>query len=153
MYIDFMERSRYCLSPEKQDRGYWLERIFFEILELENISYKKSYKTQNEQIDGHFKFNSFDYLVEIKWTEDPVKQKDISIFEGKLRTKGQSTRGFILSISGFDESATRAATKDNPMLIFMDAAEFIAILSGYISFGDQFISKEDALVRLGKVYR
>lgn len=141
------------IGQKKQERAFWLERIFYDILELEQIDHKKSYKTTNEQIDGHFKFNKFDYLVEIKWTNNQVLQEDVSIFEGKLSSKGQSTRGFILSISGFSDGAVKKAMTTPPKIIFMDGTEFMAVLNGYNSFYDLFISKEDGFVRLGKVYK
>lgn len=149
----FFEFIKLTTEKDKKERGFWLEKIFYEILELEQMEHKKSYRKGYEQIDGQFKFKSFDYLVEIKWTESKVKQKDVSIFNGKLATKGQSTRGFILSISGFDESAIHIATKDKPKLIFMDASEFMSILEDRNKFYDVFLTKEDSLVRFGKVYK
>ena len=149
----FFEFAKLTTQKDKQERGFWLERAFYKILELERIEHKKSYKNGYEQIDGQFKFKSFDYLVEIKWTATTVKQKDISIFDKKIETKGQSTRGFILSISGFCESAVNIATKNNPRLIFMDVTEFISVLDGRNKFYDIFLTKEDNLVKLGKVYK
>ncbi len=149
----FLEYAKITTQKEKQERGFWLEKSFYELLELEQIRNTKSYRNGHEQIDGHFKFKAFDYLVEIRWTDSQVKQKDISIFDGKLATKGQSTRGFILSISGFDKSAVDTATKGKPKLIFMDASEFMSILDGRNKFYDIFLSKEDGLARFGKVYK
>jgi len=149
----FFEYTKETEQSKKQERGFWLEKVFYEILELEQIEHRKSYKTETEQIDGHFKFNKFDYLVEIKWTDNPVAQNDVSIFEGKLLNKGQSTRGFILSMSGFTDSAIKRATTTPPKIIFMDATEFISILENHYSFYDLFMTKEDNFVRLGKVYK
>jgi len=150
---EFYDFSKVTEQRKKQERGYWLEKNFYELLELENIEHGKPYKNKNEQIDGHLKFKSFDYLVETKWTESQVKQKDISIFEGKLATKGQSTRGFILSISGFDDSAIQSAQNGTPRIIFMDAVEFISILELRCKLYDILLTKENNLVKFGKVYK
>lgn len=148
----FFEYCKETTHGKKQERAFWLEEKFYDLLGLERIEHTRPYRTKYEQIDGHFKFKSFDYLVEIKWTADQVQQSDISIFDGKIETKGQSTRGFLLSISGFSESAICAATKKSPRLIFMDASELLSVLEGRNSFYDVFCTKEDRLVRLGKVY-
>ncbi|MCI5050868.1 MAG: restriction endonuclease [Candidatus Pacebacteria bacterium] len=145
---EFYQRANQNTMEQKQQRGFWLEKIFYEILELENIEHTKSYKTKSEQIDGHFKFKSFDYLVEIKWTEDRVKQKDVDIFLGKIKKKAQSNRGCILSMSGFDESAIEASKTDRN-LIFIDATKFISIIERRITFYDVMKDAEDTLVRHG----
>ncbi|MBS3767998.1 MAG: restriction endonuclease [Candidatus Cloacimonetes bacterium] len=149
----FYEYTKVDSIKEKQNRGYWLEEYFYKLLELENIEHSKPYKTKTEQVDGHFKFKSFDYLVEIRWRKEQVKQKDISIFEGKIDSKGQSTRGFMLSISGFDQSAIMAAERKNPKLIFMDGNELNNILERITTFYDIFCQKEHILVKYGKVYK
>lgn len=67
-----------------QMRGYRLEDLFFELLHLSEVERTKPYRTPNgEQIDGHFKYDKFDYLVEAKWTAGLTKQEDLSIFDGK----------------------------------------------------------------------
>lgn len=145
---------KYSTSKNRQEAGYWLESAFYKILELEQIEHTKPYKTESEQIDGHFKMNSWDYLVEIKWTKEPVKQKDVSIFDGKIKTKAQSTRGFILSIAGFDASAViNAENSGSPRLIFCDVQDLIAVLEERASFKDLLKTREDVLVRYGKVYK
>ena len=63
------------LTP--QERGYSLEDLFFDLLYFNEFDYTKPYRTSDgEQIDGHFKYEKFDYLVEAKWTESQTKQKE-----------------------------------------------------------------------------
>lgn len=150
---EFLNYCNIKSQKEKQERGYWLERCFFDILGLENFEHKRPYKTETEQIDGHFKFNKFDYLVELKWVSDPISQEDISIFDGKLSNKGQSTRGVIVSISGFGDSAIKKAETTPPKLIFLDGTEFMMLLENRVSFFDLFTTREDTFVRQGKIYK
>lgn len=149
----FIKYSQMTDQKDKQERGFWLEKAFFKVLELEKFDFSNPYRTEYEQIDGHFKFESFDYLVEIKWTHDLVKQRDISVLDGKIKKKAQSNRGCIVAISGFDKSAIDFATRDNPNLIFIDGNEIMQILEQYVTFYDLLKSKEDNLVRFGKVYK
>ncbi len=138
-------------TPQK--RGFDLEKIFFEILELEEFEYVKPYRHPGEQIDGQFNYAKFDYLVEIKWIKDEVKQKELSIFDGKIRGKAQSTRGLFLAVNYFDKNAVIKYTGDSPRIILMDGQEFMNILEGRITLFDCLKFKIDALVRLGDIYR
>jgi hypothetical protein len=136
----------------KQMRGYAIERLLFDILALEELEYKPPYKTNGEQIDGYFKFDKFDYLVETKWTEEISGQNELSIFDGKIRGKAQSTRGFILSINGFSQTAINKYSGDSPRIILMDGQDLMAVLEERITFYDLMKFKSDIFVRKGEIY-
>ena len=134
-----------------QQRGYRLEKLFFELLRINKFQYTPPYKTDGEQIDGHFIYEKFDYLVEIKWTKDITKQKDLSIFDGKIRGKAQSTRGLFLSANGFDNNSILKFSGDNPRIILMNGEDLSLILNGTFSLFDAIKVKVDAIVRYGKI--
>jgi restriction endonuclease Mrr len=134
-----------------QKRGFELEKLFFRLLEVCEFEFNKPFRTDSEQIDGHFKFEKFDYLVEVKWEKEPTKQKDLSIFDGKIRGKAQSTRGFFLSAAGFDEKAVDKFSGDAPRIILMTGEDLVYILLGRISFFDVLKAKTDAIVRRGQI--
>lgn len=136
-----------------QKRGFDLEKIFFELLDLEEFECTKPYRHPGEQIDGHFNFGKFDYLVEVKWTKRKTKQNDLSIFDGKIKGKAQSTRGLFLSVNGFEDNAIRKYSGDSPRIIFMDGQELTNILEGRRTFYDCIKFKVDALVRFGDIYK
>ncbi len=138
------------LTP--QQRGFKLEELFFDLLQLNEFEYSKPYRTPDgEQIDGHFRYEKFDYLVEVKWTDGLTKQKDLSIFDGKIRGKAQSTRGLFLSANGFDDNAVAKFSGDSPRIILMTGADLAIILSDQISFHDAMKAKVDAIVRFGNI--
>lgn len=136
-----------------QQRGFELERVFFELLELEEFEFSKPYRQSGEQIDGYFSYTKFDYLVEIKWIKDPTSQSELSVFDGKIRGKAQSTRGLFLAVNGFGENAITKYSGDSPRIILMDGAELTSILEGRRTFFDLLRFKVDALVRYGDIYR
>jgi Restriction endonuclease len=138
------------LTP--QQRGYKLEELFFELLRINEFKYSNPYKKNGEQIDGHFIYEKFDYLVELKWTKDTTKQKDLSIFDGKIRGKLQSTRGLFLAANGFDENAVIKFSGDSPRIILMDGEDLSLILNGTFSLFDALKIKVDAIVRHGEIY-
>lgn len=136
-----------------QQRGYKLEAIFGNLLQLSELEYSKSYKTSDgEQIDGHFKYEKFDYLIESKWEKGLIKQKDLSIFDGKIRGKAQSTRGLFLAANGFDINAVAKFSGDSPRIILMTGEDLAIILSGKVIFHDAMKAKVEAIVRYGKIH-
>lgn len=138
------------LSP--QQRGFNLEILFFDLLHFAEFDHTKPYRTTDgEQIDGHFKFEKFDYLVEVKWISGTTKQKDLSIFDGKIRGKAQSTRGLFLSAEGFDDNAVNKFSGDAPRIILMTGEDLAIILSGTIEIFDVMKAKIDAIVRYGNI--
>jgi restriction endonuclease Mrr len=135
-----------------QQRGFKLEQLFFQLLHLSEFEHTKPYRTPGqEQIDGHFRHEKFDYLVEAKWTKELTKQPDLSIFDGKIRGKAQSTRGFFISANGFDNMAVQKYSGDSPRIILMTGEDLALILGGRVLFVDAMKAKVDAIVRFGKI--
>lgn len=135
-----------------QQRGYKLEDIFSDLLQLSELEYSRPYKIPDgEQIDGHFRYEKFDYLVESKWEEGLIKQKDLSIFDGKIKGKAQSTRGLFLSANGFDPNAVNKFSGDAPRIILMSGEDLALILGGQVLFTDAMKAKVEAIVRYGNI--
>lgn len=135
-----------------QQRGYKLEEIFCDLLQLSELEYSKPYKTPDgEQIDGHFKYEKFDYLIESKWEDGQIKQKDLSIFDGKIKGKAQSTRGLFLAANGFDENAVNKFSGDSPRIILMTGEDLAMVLNGRVLFHDAMKAKIEAIVRYGNI--
>ena len=138
------------LTP--QQRGFKLEDLFFDLLQFSEFEYSKPYRTPDgEQIDGHFKYEKFDYLVEAKWIDGLTKQKDLSIFDGKIRGKAQSTRGFFISANDFDKNAVNKFSGDAPRIVLMNGQDLAMVLSGQFTFFDALKAKINAIVRYGNI--
>jgi restriction endonuclease Mrr len=135
-----------------QQRGFKLEQLFFQLLHISEFEHTKPYRTPGqEQIDGHFRCEKFDYLVEVKWTQELTKQPDLSVFDGKIRGKAQSTRGFFISANGFDTTAVQKYSGDSPRIILMTGEDLALVLCGRVLFTDAMRAKVDAIVRLGNI--
>ncbi len=135
-----------------QKRGFELEILIAELLRVNEFDFIKSYKTDSEQIDGYLKFEGFDYLLEMKWTDGLTSQKDLSIFDGKIRGKAQSTRGIFISMNGFDNNVIVKFSNDSPRIILMTGEDLALVLNGTRSLYDVICAKVDALVRYGNIY-
>ena len=138
------------VSP--QARGFALEDLFFDLLAFSEFEFTPPFRTPHgEQIDGHFRYEKFDYIVETKWTKALTKQPEVSVFDGKIRGKAQSTRGFFLSANGFDPNAIEKFSGDAPRIILMTGEDLALILNGQLDFSDAMKAKVDAIVRKGQI--
>jgi hypothetical protein len=89
------------INPDRQSAGYSLEDLLKDLFALFEIEYRKSYKTPTQQIDGSFRFEGFDYLVEAKWRKDFPSEQEIGGFKHKVDGVLESTRGLFVSVQGF----------------------------------------------------
>ena len=141
-----------AVSMTPQQRGFDLETLFFDLLHFAEIEHAKPYRTADgEQIDGHFKYEKFDYLVEAKWISGQTKQKDLSIFDGKIRGKAQSTRGLFIAAEDFDDNAVQKFSGDAPRIVLMSGEDLAIVLNGQVPMFDALKAKVDAIVRYGNI--
>lgn len=69
--IEELKMEYYSLfsSENPQERGYCLEKIVADLFKINDIDHHDSYRNSSntQQLDGYFRFEGFDYLVEMKW--------------------------------------------------------------------------------------
>ncbi|MCC6862999.1 MAG: hypothetical protein IT158_30775 [Bryobacterales bacterium] len=138
---------------DPQKRGYGLEDLLAELFEVHEIAYRRPYRTATEQIDGHFEFRGFDYLVEARWRVEPPSEADLAAFKTKVDKKLTSTRGLFVSIVGFRPEVvmefTRGVTSN---IVLMDGADLSLILEGHISLLDALDAKINKAAQEGIIY-
>lgn len=144
--------STLLTSNNPQSRGYSLENLLKEMFELNEIEYHKSYKTSTGQIDGHFYFEGFDYLVEARWRKDQPTVSEVGGFKVKVDKVIESTRGLFVAVQGIREKVIREFTGEGANLIFMDGGDLAYILEGRISLRDALKLKIEKAVQEGKVF-
>ena len=134
-------------------RGYSLEDLLADLFEAHEIQYRRPYRTPTVQIDGHFKFKGFDYLVEAKWRQAPPALSDIGGFKTKVDGMIQSTRGLFLSMIGFRQEVVLAITAGGPSkLVLMDGQDLSLILEGHVSLEDALDLKIGKAAQEGIIY-
>jgi len=131
--------------------GYSLEDILEQLFPLFEIDYRKSYKTDTQQIDGCFKYDGFDYLVEAKWRADQPNESEIGGFERKVDTKLDSTRGVFLSINGFRDEVISKFEGKGSKILFMTGEDLNYLLDGKIDLKEAIKIKIDKAAQEGKV--
>lgn len=70
-----------------QQRGFDLERLLEDLFRANLLEYRGSFRTATQQIDGAFKFEKFDYLVEVKWTQHEATLEALNAFKAKVDRK------------------------------------------------------------------
>lgn len=142
-----------CSAPDRQARGYQLEDLVSQLFALYDIRYHKPYRTDTEQVDGHFHFRGFDYLVETRWRQEQTTLADLLAFKGKVDRKIESTRGLFISVSGFrpdvDEYLRQAGSAN---LILMDGQDLALILDARPSLIDALQVKADKASQQGRLF-
>lgn len=124
------------INPDRQKAGYSLEELVKDLFALFEIEYKKSYKTTTQQIDGHFRFEGFDYLVEARWRNEMPTESEIGGFKQKVDTKLESTRGIFISVLGFRKEVIDQFSKGGGNIILMDGTHLIQVLEGRFDLRD-----------------
>jgi len=137
---------------DRQKAGYALEDILERLFPIFDIEYRKTYRTSTQEIDGHFKFEGFNYLVEAKWRSDQPTEGEISIFKRKIDTKLESTRGIFVSINGFREEVIKKFEEPGNNILFFNGEDISFILEGMIGLDEVIRNKIDKAAQEGKVF-
>ncbi|ALG60508.1 MULTISPECIES: restriction endonuclease [Citromicrobium] len=93
------------LAP--QPRGYAFEDFLKRAFDLFGLKAREPFRNIGEQIDGSFLLDDQIYLLEAKWTRDPIGVADLHAFHGKL-DKAAWTRGVFVSYGGFTNEGLTA---------------------------------------------
>jgi hypothetical protein len=140
------------MNQNRQSAGYSLEDLLRELFSLFELEYRKSYRTETQQIDGHFNFLGFDYLVEAKWRNDQPTEQELGGFQRKVNNKLESTRGLFVSVLGFRPEVAEQFNGHGTNLILMDGRDLIHILDGRTDLRDALKRKIERAAQEGIVF-
>jgi hypothetical protein len=140
-------------NETSQRRGYSLEELLAQLFEAHELVYRRPYRTETEQIDGHFQFEGFDYLVEARWRVGPPGEADLAAFKHKVDKKLISTRGLFVSIPGYRQEVVfdfTRGTRSN--IVLMNGEDLALILEGHVSLTDALKYKIEKAAQEGLIY-
>lgn len=140
------------VSDNRQEAGYSLEDLLADLFSLFEFEYRKPYRTGTQQIDGHFSFHGFDYLVEAKWRKDQPTEGEIGGFQRKVKTKLESTRGLFVSVAGFRQEVVEQFSGQGANIILMDGEHLVHILEGRIDLREALRKMIETAAQRGIVY-
>lgn len=146
----------YAMAAAREDpqqRGYGLEDLLADLFDLNEITYRRPYRTVTEQIDGHFAFQGFDYLVEARWRAERPTEGDLGAFKLKVDRKITSTRGIFVSINGFRPEVVMEFTKGaSANIVLVDGEDLTLVLEGQVSLTDALELKVRKAAQEGIVF-
>jgi hypothetical protein len=148
-----LEREFYilCSSSNRQDAGLSLESILNRLFNLNGLSPREPFRLVGEQIDGSFEFQHEIYLLEAKWTKDPLPEADLLVFRGKVE-KSKFTRGLFVSINGITEEAATAITHaKQPSFFVMDGYDLTMVLTDRVDLKEFLRQRQRLLAEEGRV--
>lgn len=120
-------------------RGYAFEAFLKRAFDLFGLQTREPFRNIGEQIDGSFLLDDQVYLLEAKWTRDPIGVADLHGFHGKL-DKAAWTRGLFVSYGGF---STEGITAFGPAkrLICMEGRDIYLALERQVPLADLLRAK------------
>jgi hypothetical protein len=128
-----LQQELTTLTPRlgTQDGGYAFEKWFYDLAIYFELDARPGYKADGRQIDGAITIEGTTFLLEAKFTNEPIGSPDIDSFMAKIESKADNTMGLCVSMSGFNEGAKRTASKQRtPMLLLDHSHIFNLILPG-----------------------
>lgn len=127
-------------SLEPHPRGYAFEKYLKNLFDINELNGRASFRLVGEQIDGSFELNGETYLLEAKWTNQPIGSADLRSFNSKVEDKAAWSRGIFISNSGFSEDGLIAFGKGKS-IICMDGFDMSEILMNNKSFSEVVLKK------------
>lgn len=116
---------------EPQARGLALEPLLRDLFALFDLDPRGSFVLSGEQIDGSFSLGETNFLLEAKWTKEPIERKELDAFKAKVERKIENTLGLFVAINGFQEHAVEDHSTGALMLL-MTGADLYMVLDGRI---------------------
>jgi len=146
-------RKIYTIS-NAQERGYQFEKYLSKLFETFNLEPRGSFKIKGEQIDGSFILHNEVYLLEAKWTKDPIAKDDLVVFNEKVSSKSGFTRGLFISLSGYTNDAVNTFSNGRTInIVLMNVVELGKTLATHNSVTELISKKVRLLCEEGTCYR
>ena len=123
-------------SNDPNGRGFLLQDLLRDTFEHFEITVERSFirNEGGEQIDGAFVFNSWHYIVEIRWRKKIADGRQVDGLLGQILRSGGQSMGIFFSINGWSKNVP-TLLKQNPskVIVLMERNDFRAVLTGEIS--------------------
>ena len=145
-------RKMFGSGMTPQARGKLFERFLQELFARQSIKMGDPFNIKGEQIDGTFKFEGENYIVEAKWQDPSTSTGDLYKFAFKVDGKMHG-RGVFISVNGFSNDALQAVVHGKQIqTILIDGEDLSNVLDGRISLEKMLDFKVRAAQTRGETY-
>ncbi|MBI5093538.1 MAG: hypothetical protein HZB26_13985 [Candidatus Hydrogenedentes bacterium] len=140
-------------NPDRQDSGYRLEEILYDLFVLFELKPKAPFRRIGEQIDGAFSLEGDHYLLEAKWQARQVNLNDLRDLDGAVASSLDNTLGLFISINGFTKEGLQGYLQGHrPRLFCFDGADLTLTLEGQIDLRELIQRKKDIAVQKRNIF-
>ena len=123
-----------------------------ELAKLSGFPISEPFRNKGEQIDGAFKFEGENYLLEAKWQDKAASYEPLLQFAGKTEGKMYG-RGVFVSVNGFSSGAVELLVKGRAIkTILIDGEDLILVFENHLSFAQMIDKKVAAAQKSGDIY-
>lgn len=134
-------------------RGFAFEQFLDETFAAFNLAPRTSFRLEGEQIDGSFHLANETYLVEAKWQDAQIGNRELQAFAGAVRGKAIWTRGLYISYSGFSEAGLAAFGRgDATRIICLDGLDLWQILQHKLDLSEVLLLKTRRAAETGRAF-
>ncbi len=155
MELDTLKKGFQNMFGEKmspQARGRFFEKFLQTVFNQQSIKMAEAFRINGEQIDGTFKFEGENYIVEAKWQDPSTSTEQLYHFAQKVDGKMHG-RGIFISVNSFSREAIRAIVHGKHIkTILVDGEDINYVLEGLITLEKMLDNKIRAAQTRGEVY-
>lgn len=128
--LEKLQTTLNTLTPKigSQEGGYAFERWFYDLAIYFELDARPGYKADGRQIDGAITIEGTTFLLETKFTNAPIGSPDIDSFMAKIESKADNTMGLFVSLSGFNDGAIHAASKQRTPMLLLDSGHIFSLI-------------------------
>lgn len=138
------------MSP--QARGKLFETFLRQLFNRQSINMGDHFRLKGEEIDGTFKFEGENYIVEAKWQEPSVSTSQLYHFAYKVDGKMHG-RGLFISVNAFSREGIEAIVHGKQIkTILMDGEDLSHVLEERLTLEALLDYKIRAAQTRGEVY-
>lgn len=125
------------IESSQQRAGLALEGLLNRLFGLFGLAPREPFRIIGEQIDGSFELDHEIYLLEAKWEQAPLPEKELLVFRGKIEGKSAFTRGVFIAMNGItEEAATAIRVGKQPSFFVVTGHDLMMVLQGAAKLDD-----------------
>jgi hypothetical protein len=142
----------YGTQMTPQARGKLFEKFLQELFTRQSVKMRDSFRIKGEEIDGTFKFEGENYIMEAKWQDSGASTDQLYKFAHKVDGK-MLGRGLFISVNGFSHEGIKAIVHGKMIqTMLMDGSDLSAVLEQRITLEAMLDYKIRAAQTRGEVY-
>lgn len=100
--------------------GYKFQKWFYDLCVFFDIESRPGFTSDGRQIDGALTIDGTTFLIETKFSKNPIGSQDIDIFMSKVTSKSDNTMGIFVSMSGYTDGAIKTASRERTPILLLD---------------------------------